>query len=151
MAINPARAASLASAGMASSRLPRTMSTCATSSGTLARTFSMCGGTKWIIRSSRSGKSRSGAGAPIASGLKKLRGNFISEIQSNRLRLTSGRTLHHFTAHQLGLRRGRHHTFAHQYAAQRSDAVDEIERQSARAMRRQKFAQQAPIQKIDSK
>ena len=38
------------------------------SSGTLARTFSMCGGTKWIMRSSRTGSSRSGAGAPIASG-----------------------------------------------------------------------------------
>jgi hypothetical protein len=48
-----------------------------TSSGTLARTFSMCGGTKWIMRSSRSGNSRSGAGAPIASGLKKLRGSFM--------------------------------------------------------------------------
>ena len=31
-------------------------------------TFSMCGGTKWIMRSSRTGSSRSGAGAPIASG-----------------------------------------------------------------------------------
>ena len=75
--MKPARAASLASAGIASSRLPSTTSTCAISSGTLARSFSMCGGTKWIMRSSLTGSSRSGAGAPIASGLKKLRGSFI--------------------------------------------------------------------------
>ena len=68
MSMKPARAASLASAGMASSRLPSTTSTCATSSGTLARIFSMCGGTKWIMRSSRTGSSRKGAGAPMASG-----------------------------------------------------------------------------------
>jgi hypothetical protein len=37
----------------------------------------MCGGTKWIMRSSRTGSSRNGIGAPIASGLKKLRGSFI--------------------------------------------------------------------------
>src|SRR5581483_11283229 len=77
MAMKPERAASLASAGTASSRLPSTTSTCRTSSGTRARTFSLCGGTKWIIRSSRGGSSRSGAGAPIANGLKKLRGSFM--------------------------------------------------------------------------
>jgi len=43
----------------------------------LARSFSICGGTKWIMRSSLTGSSRSGAGAPMASGLKKLRGSFI--------------------------------------------------------------------------
>ncbi len=69
IAMNPARAASLASAGTASSRLPSTTSTCAISSGTLARSFSICGGTKWTMRSSLTGSSRSGAGAPIASGL----------------------------------------------------------------------------------
>jgi len=37
---------------------------------------------KWIIRSSRSGKSRSGAGAPMASGLKKLRGSFMQQPRS---------------------------------------------------------------------
>ena len=78
MAMKPARAAVLASAGIASSRLPSTTSTCAISSGTLARTFSICGGTKWIMRSSLTGRSRSGAGAPIASGLKKLRGSFMA-------------------------------------------------------------------------
>src|SRR6202012_2989311 len=47
------------------------------SSGTRARIFSICGGTKWIIRSRRIGNSRNGAGAPMASGLKKLRGSFM--------------------------------------------------------------------------
>src|SRR5215472_5387547 len=78
--MKPARAACLASAGIASSRLPSTTSTSAISSGTLARSFSMCGGTKWIMRSSFTGSSRGGAGAPIASGLKKLRGSFICLI-----------------------------------------------------------------------
>jgi hypothetical protein len=40
----------------------------------------MCGGTKWIIRSNRTGKSRSGAGAPIAKGLKNCRGSFIAKL-----------------------------------------------------------------------
>src|SRR3954465_12119739 len=74
--MKPARAACLASAGIASSRLPSTTSTSRISSGTLARIFSMCGGTKWIMRSSRTGSSRRGVGAPIASGWKKRRGNF---------------------------------------------------------------------------
>ncbi len=90
--MKPARAASLASAGMASSRLPSTTSTCVISSGTLARNFSICGGTKWIMRSSLTGSSRSGAGAPIASGLKKLRGSFIrtsSDWRSNRRLMTT--------------------------------------------------------------
>src|SRR5260370_2333497 len=78
--MKPARAACLASAGIASSRLPSTTSTSAISSGTLARSFSMCGGTKWIMRSSLPGTARSGAGAPVASGLKKLRGSFICLI-----------------------------------------------------------------------
>ena len=60
--MKPSRAASLASIGIASSRLPSTTSTCPTSSGTLARTFSRCGGTKWIIRSRRTGISRKGLG-----------------------------------------------------------------------------------------
>ena len=45
-----------------------------------ARIFSICGGTKWIIRSNRTGKSRSGAGAPIARGLKNCRGSFIAKL-----------------------------------------------------------------------
>lgn len=77
ISINPLRASSFASTGMASSRLPSTTSTCRTSSGTFARTFSLWGGTKWIIRSSRTGNSRKGAGAPTASGTKNCRGGFM--------------------------------------------------------------------------
>src|SRR5262249_43468109 len=66
-----------ASTGIASSRLPSTTSTCRTSSCTFARTFSLWGGTKWIIRSSRTGNSRRGAGAPTASGAKNCRGGFM--------------------------------------------------------------------------
>ena len=62
MSMKPARAAPLASTGMASSRLPSTTSTWRASSGTLARIFSRCGGTKWIMRSSRTGSSRKGRG-----------------------------------------------------------------------------------------
>ena len=76
IAMKPSRAAFLASAGIASSRLPSTTSTSRASCGTLAVTFSICGGTKWIMRSSRTGNSRMGAGAPAASGLKKLAWQF---------------------------------------------------------------------------
>ena len=62
-----------------------------TSSGTLARTFSICGGTKWIMRSSRNGNSRSGGGAPIASGLKKLRGSFIGDPKIRSIEQDMGR------------------------------------------------------------
>jgi hypothetical protein len=41
ISMNPLRAASFASIGMASSRLPSTTSTCRTSSGTFALTFSL--------------------------------------------------------------------------------------------------------------
>ena len=70
----PARAWILASAGMASSRLARMTSTFAAISGVLERTFSLWPGTKWIMRSSFTGSSRAGSGAPIASGLKNWRG-----------------------------------------------------------------------------
>ena len=72
------------SIGIASSRLPSTTSTCPASSPTLARTFSLCGGTKWIMRSSRAGRSRSGAGAPMASGSKNLRGAFMDDAPVER-------------------------------------------------------------------
>ena len=39
-----------------------------------ARIFSLCGGTKWIMRSSRTGSCRKGSGAPMASGAKCLAG-----------------------------------------------------------------------------
>ena len=84
MAIKPSRAAVLDSIGIASSRLPRTTSTCPASSPAFARTFSMCGGTKWIIRSSFDGSSIKGRGAPIARGSKTLRGDFMAGL---RLRL----------------------------------------------------------------
>jgi hypothetical protein len=45
------------------------------------RIFSMCGGMKWIIRSSRTGRSRNGGGAPAASGRKKFRGVRVCPIQ----------------------------------------------------------------------
>ncbi|MNL50299.1 hypothetical protein D3C87_1733030 [compost metagenome] len=78
IATAPARATPLASAGMASSRLARITSTLKAISGTLARTLSRCGGTKWIIRSTRAGGSRQGVGAPIARGLKNPRGVFMA-------------------------------------------------------------------------
>ena len=62
MAMKPSRAAILASIGIASSRLPSTTSTWPASSPAFARTFSLCGGTKWIMRSSRDGSSRNGRG-----------------------------------------------------------------------------------------
>jgi hypothetical protein len=46
IAIKPSRAASFASIGIASSRLPRMTSTWPTSSAAFARTFSLCGGMK---------------------------------------------------------------------------------------------------------
>jgi hypothetical protein len=50
------------------------MSTMGTTSGSLATTLSMCGGKKWITRLGLNGISRTGTGAPTASGLKKSRG-----------------------------------------------------------------------------
>ena len=49
--------------------------------GTAARIFSMCGGMKWIIRSSRTGRVADGGGAPIASGAKNFRGVFVHPIE----------------------------------------------------------------------
>ena len=49
------------------------MSTVGTTSGSLATTLSMCGGKKWMTRLGRNGISRTAAGAPTASGLKKSR------------------------------------------------------------------------------
>ena len=50
------------------------MSTCGAMSGALATIFSFEKSRKWIIREGRTGISRSGSGAPIASGLKKSLG-----------------------------------------------------------------------------
>ena len=67
----PSRAATLLSALIASSRLPSSTSTVPTMSGTFAAIFSLLGSKKWIARLGRAGISRSGAGAPTASGRKK--------------------------------------------------------------------------------
>ena len=50
------------------------MSTVGAMSGTLATIFSLEKSRKWIIREGLNGISRTGSGAPIASGLKKSRG-----------------------------------------------------------------------------
>src|ERR671912_1257682 len=71
---SPARAASLRSAGIASSRLPSRMSVVRAMSGNFAAIFPFDGSKKWIIREGLTGISRSGSGAPWASGLAKSRG-----------------------------------------------------------------------------
>src|SRR5579885_58636 len=70
----PSRAASFLSAGIASSRLPSRMSASRASSGSFAAILGLLGSKKWITREGLTGISRSGAGAPRASGLKKSRG-----------------------------------------------------------------------------
>jgi hypothetical protein len=72
--IRPARAASLRSTGIASSRLPSRMSVCWAMSAALATIFSFEKSRKWIIRDGLTGISRSGSGASIASGWKKSLG-----------------------------------------------------------------------------
>ena len=72
--ISPRRAASLRSTAIASSRLPSRMSALAATSAALATIFSLLKSRKWIIRLGRTGISRSGSGAPMASGRKKERG-----------------------------------------------------------------------------
>src|SRR5688500_13046853 len=72
--ISPSRAASLRSTGIASSWLPSRMSVCRATSGALAAIFSFEKSRKWIIREGLKGISRSGSGAPTASGLKKSLG-----------------------------------------------------------------------------
>src|ERR671910_685808 len=61
---SPARAASLRSAGIASSRLPSRMSVVRAMSGSFAAIFSFDASKKWIIREGVTGISRSGVGAP---------------------------------------------------------------------------------------
>jgi len=56
---------------------------------------------------------------------------------------------HHLAAHQAGLRGGGSDAFAHQSAAQRPDAVDQKQREPARALRRKKIREQAAVQQID--
>ena len=80
MSMRPCRAASLFSVLMASSRLPRMMSTFAAMSGTLACIFSLLGSKKWIIRDGLNGMSATGVGAPTANGRKKARGFRICPV-----------------------------------------------------------------------
>ncbi len=70
----PARAACLLAAGTASSRLPSRTSTSVARAGSFATIFAFDGSKKWIIREGRHGTSRSGSGAPTASGRKKSLG-----------------------------------------------------------------------------
>ena len=58
-------------AGTPSSRLASSTSTVGAMSGTLATIFGFDAGKKWIIRDGRTGISRTGSGAPTASGRKK--------------------------------------------------------------------------------
>ena len=74
MAMKPCLAATLASEGIASSRLPSTTSTWPMRSLRRARILSLWGGTKWIMRSSLTGNCRKGSGAPMARGAKCLAG-----------------------------------------------------------------------------
>ena len=70
----PSRAASLRSAGIASSRLPSRTSVALTMSGTLATIFSFEASRKWIIRAGLTGISLKGCGASMASGWPNWRG-----------------------------------------------------------------------------
>src|SRR6266536_2496000 len=106
----PARAACLRSTGTASSRLPSRMSTFGAISGTLATIFSLEKSRKWIIRDGRNGISRTGSGAPIASGLRKSRGLRIVREPTIR-RLMSTETTTGFTTDQ----REREASGAHSY------------------------------------
>src|SRR5215210_2467683 len=71
---SPARAASLFSTEIASSRLHSTTSAFVARSGSLPTIFSLLGSKKWIIRDGVTGISRIGSGAPTARGLAKSRG-----------------------------------------------------------------------------
>src|SRR5262245_24511659 len=80
----PARAASLSAAGTPSSRLASRTSTWPAISGTLATILALDAGKKWIIRDGRTGISRSGVGAPTASGRKKSLGERIGVTLTRR-------------------------------------------------------------------
>src|SRR3954452_5503899 len=79
---SPARAASLFSTAMASSRLPSRMSAFWARSGSLPTIFSLLGSKKWIIRDGVTGISSTGSGAPTARGLTKSRGLRIGGLEN---------------------------------------------------------------------
>src|ERR671910_472499 len=72
--ISPSRAASLRSAGIASSRLPSSTSVFPSMSGTLETIFSFDASRKWIIRAGLTGISSGGSGASRGSGWVNWRG-----------------------------------------------------------------------------
>src|SRR3954447_6391393 len=78
----PARAASLFSTAIASSRLPSRMSARCARSGSLPTIFSFEGSKKWIIRDGVTGISSTGSGAPTARGLTKSRGLRIRGLEN---------------------------------------------------------------------
>src|SRR5215208_1689223 len=80
----PARAASLFSTAIASSRLPSRMSDLVARSGSLPTISSFEGSKKWIIRDGVTGISSRGSGAPTARGLAKSRGLRIRPLESSR-------------------------------------------------------------------
>ncbi len=63
------------------------MSVLVAMSGTLATIFSFEKSKKWIIRDGVTGISRSGSGAPMASGLKKSRGLRMRRLNLPAVRL----------------------------------------------------------------
>src|SRR3954463_7458143 len=100
---SPARAASLRSAGIASSRLPSTMSAEAAIEPSRATSFSLDGSKKWIIRIGVTGISRTGSGAPTASGAKWERGLRIRAIMPRMSTVdTDGATREASGAHPYG-------------------------------------------------
>ena len=71
---SPSRASIFLSAGIASSRFPSRMSVFFASSGSFAAILGFDGSKKWMQRDGFTGISRTGSGAPSASGFRKSRG-----------------------------------------------------------------------------
>src|SRR4029079_17577287 len=94
ISIRPARAASLSLAGTPSSRVPSRTSTVGAIWGTFATIFGFDGGRKWIIRDGRNGISRTGSGAPTASGRKKSLGGRSAPHRTRTTRIAPTRQVH---------------------------------------------------------
>src|SRR5919201_2925526 len=103
--MRPSRAASLRSTGIASSRLPSRTSVWVAMSAALATIFSLEKSRKWIIRDGLTGISRSGSGAPMASGLKWSRGLRMGGTILTRQSTARARALGRLQAPQLRHRR----------------------------------------------
>src|SRR5678815_2531833 len=108
---SPSRAATLRSAGIASSRLPSRMSVFFATSGSFAAIFSFDGSKKWMQRDGVTGISRNGSGAPSARGLKNDRGFRIGRKATTPARATEmrnvGGSLHVHHTLDAGAARGR--------------------------------------------